>query len=121
MSKATEYASAQREALCKALHISEEQYSQELFKAGIYYAESTSFNAYMASIKTHHPIFWRWFTNQFAIVDELFLKCYQYNGNDANVLQALKGFWIDEHYPKQIVVFPPTNLLAAVKEEVISE
>ena len=118
MSKAIQYAAAQQEAICKLLHITKDEYSEVLFNAGIHYAETTSFNAFMAAIKTHNPIFWRWYANQFAIVDEVFLKCYQYNGNDTNVLKTLKGFWIDEHYPKQIVVFPPARVLDAVKEEV---
>lgn len=118
MSKATEYAAAQRAAICKQLHITEEEYSEVLFKAGIHYAERTSFNAYMASIKTHNPMFWRWYGNQFAITNEVFLKCYQYNGADAKFLQALKQIWIDEHYPQKIVVFPPAKVLDAVKVEV---
>lgn len=118
MNRASKFALAQRLAICKALHISDAEYSKVLFDAGIDYAERTSFNEYMAAIKTHNPMFWRWFTNQFAITDERFLRCYQYNGDDANVLANLKKWWVDKHYPKHITVFPSEKVLDAIKEEV---
>lgn len=117
MSRAKQYAAAQQQAICKMLHISDEEYYNIFLEAGIHYAESTSFNSYMATIKRYNPVFWAWYANQFAITTEVFLKCYQYNGNDATLLAKLKEWWLAEHYPAQITVFPPMQLLEAVKEE----
>lgn len=82
------------------------EYSQHLFEFGIQTAEF-QVGEQMARYRVQTTSFWRWFENQFAITDQLFLSHFDRASGD---LQTLTRVWRHYHSPERLVAFPSNEV-----------
>lgn len=86
--------------------ISEVDYNVLVWKLGLQYAYHYTDNDDEAvRFMTKTASFWQWWKNQWMLVDQRFLLGYS-RYQSAAATNAMYDFWVSEHQPASLAVFP---------------